>query len=333
MDKIKLRTEDYMNQFPKPMVVVSKCLEFEACRYNGDVIYDETVKSLAPFVTFIPVCPEVEIGLGIPRETIRIISENGEQRLIQPSTEKDVTDVMNTFSDSFLSSLSEVDGFLLKNRSPSCGTREVKVYASMKKGATSEKGSGLFGGKVLDTYGHLAVEEEGRLKNFTIREHFFTKLFTTAAFRELKNEPSLKKLVNFHSNNKYLFMAYNQTRLKELGRIVANHENKGITTIMSEYEKKLYELFARSARYTSNVNVCQHIFGYFSKQLHQDERNHFLSMIDKYVEKKIPLSVLTALLKSWTLRFNNTYLKSQTYFQPYPEDLVAISDSGKGRDY
>ncbi|GGE61129.1 YbgA family protein [Priestia taiwanensis] len=322
-----------MNEFSTPTVVVSKCLEFEACRYNGDVIFDETVKSLRPFVTFIPVCPEVEIGLGIPRETIRIISESSEIRLIQPSTGKDVTDEMNTFSDTFLQSLPEVDGFLLKNRSPSCGIREVKVYKGTQKGAMSEKGSGLFGGKVLDTYGHLAVEEEGRLKNFTIREHYFTKLFTLASFREIKHAPTLKKLLSFHSNNKYLFMAYNQTRLKELGRIVANHEQKDIVVVTSLYENKLYELFARSARYTSHVNVCQHIFGYFSKQLHQDERIHFLSLLDKYVKKKLPLSTLTSLLKSWTLRFNNTYLKSQTYFQPYPEDLVAISDSGKGRDY
>jgi uncharacterized protein YbgA (DUF1722 family)/uncharacterized protein YbbK (DUF523 family) len=322
-----------MRQFVKPTVVVSKCLEFDACRYNGDVIHDETVHNLSSFVEFIPVCPEVEIGLGTPREVIRVVSKEGENRLIQPSTEKDLTEKMNSFASNFLEEVGEIDGFILKNRSPSCGTRDVKVYTGIEKAPVKEKGSGLFGGKVIEKHGDKAVEEEGRLKNFTIREHFLTKLFTLAEFRDIKNRNELQELIDFHSRNKYLFMAYNQTQLKNMGRIVANHEKKPIEEMFKNYEDYLYKLFNRAARYTSNINVCQHVFGYFKNELSLKEKAFFLEMMEKYKEQKVPLSSLISLLKAWAIRFENAYLLSQTYFEPYPEQLIEISDSGKGRNY
>ncbi|MFD3450005.1 YbgA family protein [Microbacteriaceae bacterium 4G12] len=322
-----------MRNFAKPTVVVSKCLEFDACRYNGDMIPDATIKKLIPYVQFIPVCPEVEIGLGTPRETIRVIEKEQDYRLIQPSTEEDVTEKMIRFSNEFLASLPDVDGFILKNRSPSCGTHDVKVYAGVEKGPVIGKGSGLFGGKVLEKFSYLAIEEEGRLKNFTIREHFFTKLFTIAHFKQLKDEMNLHTLIEFHSDYKYLFMAYNQTKLKELGRILANHDKQPREQIFTAYEQKLYELLKRAARYSSHINVCQHIFGYFKNELKKEEKDFFLSLLEAYKEKKIPLSSLLALLRSWTIRFDESYLLRQMYFEPYPKELVEIMDSGKGRDY
>jgi uncharacterized protein YbgA (DUF1722 family)/uncharacterized protein YbbK (DUF523 family) len=322
-----------MRQFEVPSVVVSKCLEFDACRYNGDVISDQTVHNMKNYVRFIPICPEVEIGLGTPREVIRIVSEEDEHRLLQPSSGEDVTDRMNEFSKVFLESLGDVDGFILKNRSPSCGVRDVKVYSGREKSPVKEKSAGFFGRAVLEQYGNLAIEEEGRLKNFTIREHFLTKLFILADFKVVKNGQSLQKLVDFHSRNKYLFMAYNQKRLKMLGRIVANHEKKNNADVFFDYEQQLFQLFKRASRYTSNVNVCQHIFGYFKGELSKKEKEYFLSLLEKFKEKRVPLSSLTSILKSWAIRFENDYLLDQTYFEPYPESLVEISDSGKGRDY
>lgn len=141
-----------MRQFAKPTIVVSKCLEFDACRYNGEMIPDATIRNLQPFVTFIPVCPEVEIGLGTPRETIRIVEENGVNRLVQPSTREDVTEKMERFSNDFLHTISDVDGFILKNRSPSCGTRDVKIYSGFEKAPAKGKGPGLFGGAVVKNF-------------------------------------------------------------------------------------------------------------------------------------------------------------------------------------
>lgn len=141
-----------MRQFAKPKIIVSKCLEFDACRYNAEMIPDATIRNLQPFVTFIPVCPEVEIGLGVPRETIRMVEENGVNRLVQPSTREDVTEKMKQFSNDFLQTISDVDGFILKNRSPSCGTRDVKIYSGFEKAPVKGKGSGLFGGAVIKNF-------------------------------------------------------------------------------------------------------------------------------------------------------------------------------------
>ncbi|MCD5323983.1 MULTISPECIES: YbgA family protein [Pontibacillus] len=322
-----------MRTFATPKLVVSKCLEFDDVRYNGERIPDKVVQRLMPYVTFIPVCPEMEIGLGVPRDVIRIVRKGDEERLVQPSSGDDLTESMTHFAKGFLNSLPDVDGFLLKNRSPTCGIQDVKVYDKIEKSPVVGKTKGLFAQEVLSEHEALAIEEEGRLKNFRIREHFFTKLFTFAAFREMKESPSMKKLVAFHSENKYLFMSYNQTTLKDMGRIVANHNQLSMEEVLDSYEEKLGWMLRRAPSRKSNVNVCQHIMGYFKNELTRQEKRYFLEELDKYYEEKIPLSTILGILKSWVIRFDDEYLLSQTYFQPYPEDLVEISDSGKGRAY
>ncbi|MBN6187823.1 DUF1722 domain-containing protein [Aneurinibacillus sp. BA2021] len=320
-----------MRPFVKPTIVVSKCLEFEACRYNGQKVPDGFISKLMPHVNFIPVCPEVEIGLGTPRETIRIVQDGERNRLIQPKSGLDVTEEMQDFARNFAASLENVDGFILKNRSPSCGIKDVKVYSASDTPAVLHKGSGLFAAEVLKRYEYAAAEDEGRLKNFRIREHFLTKLYAGSAFREVKAQQSLKALVQFQSDNKYLFMAYNQKELKVLGGIVANHERKPVGEVLAQYESHLAKLFARVPRYTSHINVMMHIMGYFSDQLSKRERDHFLALLEKYRDGKLPLSSPLSVLRSWVVRFDQEYLLRQTYFEPYPDDLVEITDSGKGR--
>ncbi|MCX8047210.1 MAG: DUF523 and DUF1722 domain-containing protein, partial [Anoxybacillus gonensis] len=263
-----------MWHYAKPIVVVSECLGFSPCRYNGDQLNDEVVHKLAPFVQFIPVCPEVRIGLGTPRETIRLVQDGEQVRLVQPSTEMDITERMNEFSASFLTQLTNVDGFILKSRSPSCGMKDVKIYRSEQKGPASGKGSGMFAKHVLQMFAHKAVEEEGRLTNFVIREHFLTKLFTLALFREVKESKSHHRLVEFHAEHKYLFMAYHQQKLKQLGNIVANRDRLPMEEVFLHYEQTLYELFARRSRRNSNINVCEHMIGYFKHELSGDEKRY-----------------------------------------------------------
>ncbi|KGP74216.1 YbgA family protein [Pontibacillus yanchengensis] len=322
-----------MRSFATPKVVVSKCLEFDHVRYNGELIPDKVVQRLKPHVTFMPVCPEMEIGLGVPRDIIRIVRQGDEERLVQPSTEKDLTEDMNAFSKGFLEALSDVDGFLLKNRSPTCGTQDVKVYDKLEKSPVVGKTKGLFAQNVYEYFPGLAIEEEGRLKNYRIREHFFTKLFTLAEFRERKQEPSMKTLVEFHSKNKYLFMAYNQKTLKAMGRVTANADKKPVEEVFTEYEEHLQWMFRQLPSRKSNVNVCQHIMGYFKNDLTKGEKDYFMEELNKFYDEKIPLSAVLSILKSWVIRFQNDYLMQQTYFEPYPEDLIEISDSGKGRAY
>ncbi len=171
----------------KPIILVSKCLGFDACRYNGISLPNEKVDALAPFVEYKPVCPEVEIGLGVPRNPIRIVNNDASFRLYQPSTNRDITQDMTDFADRFLSSIGEVDGFIFKDRSPSCGLKDVKVYHPnghpMGGGA-----NGFFGSAVCNLFPGYPIETEGRLSNFRIREHFLTQLFTLTRFRYMKKK-------------------------------------------------------------------------------------------------------------------------------------------------
>ena len=321
-----------MKEFGKPILVVSKCLGFEHCRYNGLIINDDFVDSLKDHVEFKPICAEVEIGLGIPRDPVRVVNVNGELRLIQPSTGRDLTETMQNFANSHLDSMVYVDGFILKSRSPSCGIKDVKIYSNKGDNMVLGKGSGFFGGAVLKRFPHPTVEDEGRLSNFRIREHFLTQIYTFASFRKIKAENTIKALVRFHSQNKLMLMAYNQKEMRELGRIVANRDKRAIAEMMNDYETHLYRAFNSIPRYGSNINVLMHGLGYFSDYLSHEEKAFFLDSLEKYRAKKVPLSVPLAILRSFIVRFKEDYLMQQTYFEPYPEGLVEITDSGKGRD-
>jgi uncharacterized protein YbbK (DUF523 family) len=231
-----------LREFVKPIVVISKCIEFENVRWDGQMISSDFVKKLTPYVKFVPICPEVEIGLGVPRYPIRIILLNGGLRLIQPETNLDITEKMQSFAYSFLDSLQQVDGFILKSRSPTSAFRDAKIYPSIeKKIAPISKGPGFFAAAILERFRHLAIEDEGRLRNPRIREHFLTKLFTLAGFREAKTSNSLKSFIRFHSESKLLLKTYNQKETRILGRIVANQQNKSFDEMVVDYEKHLFK--------------------------------------------------------------------------------------------
>lgn len=313
-----------MREFSRPKVVVSRCLEFDHCRYNGDMISSPVVAKLKKYVDFLPVCPEVEIGLGVPRNPVRIVLDKGNHRLVQPSSGKDVTENMRAFCSGFLDSIEDVDGFILKFRSPSCGLKDVKVYPSAGGQGVVEKSSGYFGGAVLERYPFLPVEDEGRLRNARIKEHFLTKLFTFAAFRKVKSEGSMKDLISFHTQNKFLLMAYNQAELRKLGEIAANREGKPWKELISDYEKHLYSALSRAPRYTSTINVLMHAFGHFSDQLSSREKVLFFDWIQKYREGRATLCPAISMIRSWIARFESDYLMHQTFFEPYPEDLMEI---------
>jgi uncharacterized protein YbbK (DUF523 family) len=192
-----------VSEFPKPNVVVSKCLGFAKCRYDGKIVLDTIVRRLRPFVNFIPVCPEVEIGLGIPRDPIRVVSHKSKLHLYQPATDKDLTKQMIQFSKRYLASLEDVDGFILKSRSPSCGINRVKVYPALaRKGgaynsygpdARPSAGTGFFARAVKNKFPYLVIVDECRLKNLAFRKSFFIKLFSLARLRTLRRNTKENK--------------------------------------------------------------------------------------------------------------------------------------------
>ncbi|MFX1521021.1 MAG: YbgA family protein [Promethearchaeota archaeon] len=323
-----------MSRFVRPNVVVSKCLGFDSCRWNAVTIPCEITRKLQPYASFITVCPEVEIGLGVPRDPIRIVSAEGERRLIQPATMNDVTGKMLTFADNFLGSLQDVDGFILKNRSPSCGIKDVKVYPGLERvGPMTSKSAGFFGSKVLNMFTGLAIEDEGRLNDFEIREHFLTKLFAISSFREVKKSKKMHELVHFHTLNKLLLRAYNQKEMRILGRIVANPEKKEFNEIIRSYEYHLKQALLYPAKRTSNIDVLIHAFGHVSKKLTHKEKTFFLDTLRKYRQGRIPLGANLLILNSWSTRFGDSNLIKRTFFEPYPEGLVDLKYLGPGRVY
>jgi len=322
-----------MDEPYRPRVVVSKCLGFAPCRWNGVALPNEFVEKLGHHVHYIPVCPEVEIELGVPRNPVRVVLADSERRLMQPATETDHTDKMTNFCNEFLDSLHDIDGFILKSRSPSCGIKEVKIYASMEKGSAVRKGSGFFGAAVIDRFPMLPVEDEGRMLNFTIREHFLRRLFTLARFRRISKTKRMKDIVQFQAENKFLLMAYNQKEFRIMGRIVANHDKRPPPEVYEEYQTHLSIAITKPARYTSYINVLMHAMGHFSEKLNKREKAFFLDLMEKYRKGKSPLASDLDVLMAWGARFGEKYLLDQTFFNPYPQELLDISDSGKGRDY
>ncbi|MFX1466890.1 MAG: YbgA family protein, partial [Promethearchaeota archaeon] len=321
-----------MREFPSPNIVVSKCLGFDSCRWNAVTIPCEITRKLKPYVNFITVCAEVEIGLGVPRQPIRIVSVEGIKRLVQPVTGNDVTEKMLAFTNSFLASLKDIDGFILKNRSPSCGIKDVKIYPGLERvGALTSKSAGFFGTKVLDMFTGLAIEDEGRLNDFEIREHFLTKLFTLSSFREVKKSKKMHEFISFHTLNKSLLRAYNQKELRILGRIVANPEKKEFEEIINSYEVHLKQAFLHPAKCRANIDVLMHAFGHVSKKLTHEEKTFFFDTLRKYRQGRMPLGAILLILNSWSIRFEDSELIKQTFFKPYPEDFVDLKYLGPGR--
>jgi uncharacterized protein YbbK (DUF523 family) len=174
------------HDFPKPRIVLSKCLGFAACRYNGLMFDCPSVRKLRKYVDFVPVCPELELGLGTPRHPIRILESKGRRTLFQPATGRDLTREMTAFVRKFLRDLGPVDGFLLKSRSPSCGLSDVKVYSGSKRkqALLTAKSHGFFGGLALKLYPGLAIADERRLENPASTKRFLARVSAMAGLRE-----------------------------------------------------------------------------------------------------------------------------------------------------
>ncbi len=319
----------------RPKVLVSNCIEHGATRYDGSMIGNSFVKRLKSYVEFIPVCPEVAIGLSVPREAIRILNTEEGRKLVYSLTGTDVTDRMTSFTDGYIKKMTSMglNGAILKSRSPSCGIKDVKMYKDIGKSPSAGvKTQGFFGGSVVDTFPGLAVEDEGRLTNFNIREHFLTRIYTMAQFDLVRREGTIKGLVKFQSRHKYLLMAYHQANQKKLGGIVANHNKLPIKVVLDQYEEVLQHALASPLRHGRNTNMLLHIFGYFKEELSAEEKGYFLDVLEDYNDKKVPFSVPLTVLRGWVVRFDEPYLKLQSIFEPFPKELIEVTDSGKGVD-
>jgi uncharacterized protein YbgA (DUF1722 family) len=241
---------------------------------------------------------------------------------------------MSAFAAGFLDPLPPIDGFILKGGSPTSGTRNVRVYPSMEKSAAIAKSAGFFAREVLKRYPDLPVEDELRLNNQRIRDHFLSAIFTLAAFRGVEETRNREALVQFHAENKLLLLALSQKMLREMGRLVASRAAVEPGELFLQYRRMLSIALARAPRYTGNVNVLLHALGYFADRISDEERAYCIRLIDRYKNGHATLAEPRGLLRSWVIRFQEPYLMNQSFFAPYPIELVDLPGdvTDRGRD-
>jgi len=306
----------------KPRIVVSSCLGFEACRYNAQLAKNEFTALLEPYVEFIKVCPEADIGLGTPRKPVRLIQQGEtEVQMVQPATGANVTDTMQTYIENQRNTFTDIDGFLLKSRSPSCGPFRVKIYVDDEKGSASELGVGLYAEGMNKAFPHAAMEDEGRMFDFQLREAFLMRIFSLARLRELEANPSLSAITKFHASHKLLLMCYHQDWMRKCGRIASNSDGLSLEELMQTYASTFRETLAIGPKQSNIINALHHGYGWISEHLSPAEKALFLEAVEEYRDERVSLATLQLLLKSHLARLQHVYLGSQVFLAPYPSAL------------
>jgi len=302
---------------------ISSCLLGEKVRYDGGQKLDHFItETLGKFVEFVPVCPEVECGLGIPREAMHLSSSPEGPRLVTIRTQVDHTERMRAWARKRVVELEQEDlcGFIFKSDSPSSGMERVKIYSG--KGMADKTGVGLFAQEFMQHFPLLPVEEEGRLHDPGLRENFLESLFTMKRWREtLALGTKRGHLVDFHTRHKLLIMSHSPKHYGLLGKLVAQMKEIPLPEMYERYQTLLMEALRLKTTIKKNANVLLHVMGYFKKNLSPAEKEELLRIVNNYQKGYIPLIVPVTLLNHYMWKYDQNYLKSQYYLDPHPLEL------------
>ena len=302
---------------------ISSCLLGNHVRYDGGHKLDRFLTdTLGKYVEYVPVCPEVECGLGIPRPSMRLEGHPDAPRLIVTSTRVDLTELMEAWAKKRVAELEKEDlcGFIFKSDSPSSGMERVKVYN--EKSMPVKNGVGLFASVFMNHFPLLPVEDEGRLHDPGLRENFIERIFALKRWRETLSAKNFKKsLITFHTKHKLLILAHSNKHYQMMGKLVAAQKNFSAKDIQKQYQDLLLEALKIKATPAKHVNVLQHMMGYFKEQLSADEKKELLDLIHAYREEYIPLIVPVTLIGHYVRKYDEPYLKDQVYLNPHPAEL------------
>jgi uncharacterized protein YbgA (DUF1722 family)/uncharacterized protein YbbK (DUF523 family) len=308
----------------KIRIGLSRCLLGDNVRYDGGHRQDRYITdTLGRYFEWVPVCPEVEYGLPVPREAMRLVGDPASPRLVTVRSGIDHTDGMRKWAEQRLDELAGEGllGFIFKSRSPSSGMAAVKVYSPA--GTARKAGVGIFAGLFMKRFPLIPCEEDGRLHDPALRENFIERIFVfkrwTDAWRAGR---SLRTLVDFHSDHKLLIMAHSPAHLSKLGRLVANPDGRPLREIAAEYISILMEALKLTATARKNTNVLQHMAGYFKKSLGPADKEELLGTIEDYHRGIVPLVVPIVLLQHYVRTYDEPYLKRQVYLHPHPLELM-----------
>lgn len=302
---------------------ISSCLLGEQVRWDGGHKHDRYLTdTLGKYVDYVPVCPEVECGLPIPREPLRLVGDPESPRLVTSRTGIDKTEQMLTWARKRVVELEQEDlcGFIFKSRSPSSGMERVKIYDG--KGMPRKKGVGMFARIFMQHFPLLPVEDEGRLHDMNLRENFVERVFTLRRWRETLGRGKWGgPLVDFHTRHKLLILSHSVEHHRDMGRLVAHSKEHLPAELYGRYEWLLTEALRRKTTPRKHANVLHHILGYFKKQLSGDEKQEMLEIIEEYRQGYVPLIVPIALVNHYVRKYGQPYLREQYYLHPHPVEL------------
>jgi uncharacterized protein YbgA (DUF1722 family)/uncharacterized protein YbbK (DUF523 family) len=302
---------------------ISTCLLGENVRYDGGHKLDRFLTdTLGQYVEYVPVCPEVECGLPIPRESMHLEGDPESPRLVTSRTKQDMTERMVNWANKRVVELEKegLCGFIFKSDSPSSGMERVRVYN--EKGMPVKKGVGMFARIFMEHFPLLPVEDEGRLHDPNLRENFVERIFTLKRWREvLTKKESRGTLVDFHTQHKLLVLSHSSKHYQIMGKLVAQAKEIPLKNLFQQYQTILMEALQLKTTPKKNANVLMHMMGYFKDQLSSDEKQELLEVIDHYRQEYVPLIVPTTLIKHYVRKYDQPYLKQQVYLNPHPLEL------------
>jgi len=303
---------------------ISRCLLGDEVRFDGGHKQDRFLTDvLGRYVEWVPVCPEVEAGLGTPREAMRLVGSPHRPRLMTITSKHDLTEAMETMVEGRLDSLNKLDlsGFVFKRGSPSCGLERVRVYTI--QGMPSQSGVGIFAKAFTEQFPLIPVEEEGRLCDPSLRENFIERVFCYRRFQDLvQNGVTKQALIRFHTTHKYLLLAHSQQHYEAMGRLVGQAERYRLKELTLKYGEHFMITLTMKATVRKHVNVLQHIVGYFKSRLTTQEKAELLDVIADYHRGLTPLIVPLTLVKHYVQILDVGYIRDQVYLNPHPKELM-----------
>jgi uncharacterized protein YbgA (DUF1722 family)/uncharacterized protein YbbK (DUF523 family) len=308
----------------KIRIGISTCLLGQNVRYDGGHRHDRYITdTLGRWFAWVPVCPEVECGLGVPREAMRLVGDPEKPRLVTIKTRIDHTDGMLAWAAGRLTALEKEDlcGFIFKSRSPSSGMAAVKVYGDT--GPAVKKGVGIFAGAFMRRFPLVPVEEDGRLNDPLLRENFIERIFVYGRWRDLeKRGGTLGALVAFHTEHKLLILSHSPKHATLLGRLLSAPDRGALGGLKASYFGLLMEGLSLTATVRKQTNVLEHMAGYFKKRLTPDEKRELGELIGRYHRGELPLIVPVTLIAHYVRLYDEPYLRNQVYLTPHPLELM-----------
>lgn len=304
---------------------ISSCLLGEKVRFDsGHKLNKYATDVLGQYFEFVPFCPEVSIGLPIPRAPIRLIAKEGDIRCVGVKDDTiDVTDELKAKADEQVHWHQDLCGYILKHSSPSCGMERVKVYTNAMPTKT---GVGIYAKQLLENFPNLPVEEEGRLEDPHLRENFIQRVFIYSRWRALvAGELNVGQLQTFHAQHKYIFMSHDQVGAKELGAILANTNGMAIELIAEQYVAAMMQLLKKMAPRKGHVNTLKHIQGYLKRALDTQDKQELNDIVEQYRQGLVPLIVPITLLRHHFRRHPHDYIDQSYYLAPHPNELMLLN--------